>query len=166
MSNIAGISGVAARGTAHSSRIAQAEQPAGARLSLTPEQLAHARAYLEQRGMPADHLENVVFVKGMTGHGWIVDRARENGNPAITRGNIVYVRDDFWATATNPARETFWSEIFHTSQYQQGSFESHYLSGMIGSILIGGNGHRGNIMEEVAHARGQDMANIWNRTHR
>lgn len=151
---------------AQSVRVAASEAPTGTRQHLSTEQLAHARAFLERRAMPVDHLENVVFVKGMVGHGWIVDRARENGNPAITRGNTVYVRDDFWAAATDPARETFWSEIFHTSQYQLGNFESNYLSGVIGSLVIGGNGHRGNVMEEVAHARGQDMANDWNRTHR
>ena len=117
--------------------------------------------------MPADHLENVVFIKGMKGHGWIVDRARENGNPAITRGNVVYVRDDYWETATNPRIEIFWSEIAHTSQYQQGNFEAHYLSGMIGSLITGGNGHKGNIMEKAAHDwMGVPMTKLWADSHK
>ncbi len=163
--SIAAISSRAVSAT-HTARPAANTAPGGTRQHLSFEQVAHARAFLERRSMPADHLENVVFVKGMVGHGWIVDRARENGNPAITRGNIVYVHDDRWAAITNPSLETFWSEIFHTSQYQQGSFESNYLSGVIGSLVIGGDGHRGNVMEEVAHARGQDMANEWIRAHR
>jgi hypothetical protein len=128
---------------------------------LSAEQIVHARTYLISRGMPAAHLENVQFVRGMSGHGWIVEQALKNGNPAITRGNIVYVREDYWETATNPKNAVFWSEIFHTSQYQLGDFESNYLSGMIGSILVGGNGHRKNIMEDVAHKRCKSMADSW-----
>jgi hypothetical protein len=138
------------------------DPPTGTILKLSSEQLAHARAFLEKRAMPASHLENVQFIKGMKGHGWVVDQALKNGNPAITRGNIVYVRDDYWAKATDPSKETFWSEIFHTSQYQLGNFESNYLSGIIGSIFTGGDGHKRNILEEVAHNRGQAMADQWN----
>jgi hypothetical protein len=166
MSGIAGISAPRTSTTMSTARVTANQVPIGTRQHLSAEQLAHARAFLQQRGMPVDHLENVVFVKGMNGHGWIVDRARENGNPAITRGNIVYVREDFWVAATNPNRETFWSEIFHTSQYQQGNFESRYLSGVIGSLVIGGDGHEGNIMETVAHNRGAEMALSWTANHR
>jgi hypothetical protein len=166
MSGINAISGSGVARANNAATVSQTSVPTGTRQHLSAEQLAHARTFLEQRGMPAEHLENVVFVKGMNGNGWIVDRACENGNPAITRGNIVYVRDDFWEIATNPRIETFWSEIFHTSQYQQGNFESRYLSGVIGSMVTGGNGHRGNVMEEIAHSRGADMAASWNASHR
>ncbi len=154
--------GSAAANSARTQQVQANASPTGTRQHWSAEQLSHAKAFLERHAMPADHLKSVVFVKGMTGHGWIVDRARENGNPAITRGNVVYVRDDYWAMATDATKEVFWSEIFHTSQYQLGNFESHYLSGMIGSLLIGGDGHRGNIMETVAHNRGEKMAKLWN----
>jgi hypothetical protein len=166
MTNSIAALGSSAVNAVNTARVAIIATQTGTRQHLTSEQLAHARAFLLGRGMPADHLENVVFIKGMVGHGWIVDRARENNNPAITRGNVVYVRDDFWATATDPNRETFWSEIFHTSQYQLGNFESNYLSGVIGSIMIGGDGHVGNIMETIAHNRGADMATTWSAKHR
>ncbi len=165
MGSIIGTFGSSAA-AASSARIAATDVPTGTRLSLTTDQIAHARSHLEKHAMPADHLEKVVFVKGMKGHGWIVERALKNGNPAITRGNVVYVRDDFWAAATNPNRETFWSEIAHTSQYQLGNFESHYISGVIGSILIGGDGHDKNIMEVIAHKRlGEPMAIAWAKAH-
>jgi hypothetical protein len=159
---------ISASGVSATLRIAKALAPApkSETLRLSAEHIAHARAFLEASGMPAGHLENVRFVKGMKGHGWIVEQALKNGNPAITRGDIVYVREDKWDYITSPRYETFWSEIYHTSQYQDGSFESRYLSGMIGSVLIGGDGHKGNIMEEVAHSRGAKMAETWNAQHR
>lgn len=155
---------ISAPGISATLRIAKALAPApkSETLRLSAEHISHARAFLESRAMPADHLEQVRFVKGMKGHGWIVEQALKNGNPAITRGNIVYVREDKWDYITSPKYETFWFEIYHTSQYQQGNFESNYLSGMVGSIIKGGNGHDKNAMEDIAHSRGEAMAVSWN----
>ncbi len=154
---------ISAPGVSTALKIARAVAPApkSETLRLSAEHIAHARTFLESRGMPAGHLENVRFVKGMKGHGWIVEQALKNGNPAITRGNSVYVREDMWDSITSPNFETFWSEIYHTSQYQQGNFESNYLSGMVGSLIKGGNGHDKNVIEEIAHERGQKMADLW-----
>ena len=137
------------------------EAPTGTVLKPSKGQLGLAKAMLAERGMPTNHLSKVEFIKGMEGHGPKVEAARLNGNPAITLGNKIYVRDDFWAKATDPSRETFWSEIVHTSQYQLGSFSSNYISGVIGSALLGGDGHKDNIMETVAHRLGGEMSEAW-----
>jgi RHS repeat-associated protein len=125
---------------------------------------AFAAEQLQRRGFPTDHLANIRFVGTMRGIGPVVSSARVNGHPAITRENTIYVNASDWGWVTNPNNPggTFWAEIVHSAQYQvQESFEAGYILSAIVGEVFGGDAHRDNIYERVAHRIGREMASAW-----
>ena len=117
---------------------------------------------LKKRGMPTAHLKDVRFIPSMTGEGIVVTAARNNGNPAITRGSDVYVNPDKWSSKTSAKNETVWSEIYHTSQYADASdFGLQYALNALGGYLAKQDSHDGNVVEIVAHRVGAEMAAAW-----
>ncbi len=107
----------------------------------------------------------------MWGAGAIVDAARINRNPAITRGSTVYVdRTKGWSSLQNPADPLVWSEVVHTAQHAfSGSLDSNWSAGFLGSILMKIDGivtprlgWDNNIVEQTAHRVGAELAAAWN----
>ncbi len=119
-----------------------------------------ATRILTEAGLPTSHLGDVTFHNGMGWRGPVVEAARLNGNPAITRYNDVYVTSTRFTSPTNNSNPTFWAEIAHTAQYAKyGSlFEGMYLHGIADSLMNGGNGWKGNALEDQAHTLGERMA--------
>jgi RHS repeat-associated protein len=104
---------------------------------------------LSRRGLPTSHLDKVKFVLGLGENAnWYTRNLAYPNAFAVTQGNTIFVRPQFWDEFTSFSSYRGFEEVYHTAQFAAGDFYESYLTNAVGSVLSGLRGYP-NLAEEA-----------------
>jgi len=110
-----------------------------------------------------DQVDQLRFVSGLDSNaGFYTRRAYNSGAVAVTQGNTVYVRPQYFSDVANFRTRTGFEEAYHSAQFASDpGFYHSYGMGIIAGLLTFGDGYNGNIMEAFAKGFAKDAANAF-----
>ena len=117
---------------------------------------------LSSWGMPSNFLSSVVFKSGLDGtENWITSQAYGTGASAVTQGNTIYVRPEYFESFSNFTNQAGYEEVLHAAQFAQygeAGFYALYGGASVMGWITGNGAYNGNSFEIQAKAFASALA--------